>query len=268
MNGLYSFLFSIFVLFLGCTTAYAGAVQEGQTVFLYNGKKVSPICLRKMISFEDEADEVDIGNCENDAEIKSIKILEKNDGTLEAQYKFKKAEFFSPSISYRIIGKNGQGVIAIVFSSGGGSGQLSNVMVLRVVGNKLVKVDEISGGDRCNFGISKAEVVNGEIVVHKSVTEADFVGLIYNKRITQEMLKSLESVPLGCFAEAVYINKKFSGVILDDFHSSKKESPQENLSECLDKIYNEQAKTNTHLDVEEYKNFMDTFLMTCSTNGG
>jgi hypothetical protein len=266
----------ISVLIMGLLVSTSLAAQQivignaAAKEFVYNGKPVHPFC----VGFPQEASSRPgpflLSNCSD------TKVVPKThpDGTLEAEYPHEAGDFFlsfSPFVSYKVLAKKGDRFLIRSDSSGGGSGQFSNLFWVRFTKEEIgVSKDEI-GGDRCIGGLSNYVQEGSRVIGFDVNTPAAEIISLTGVRIDKSITDQLKSGYVDCDGTAHYRydlateKMRLSSVKLKlpDPPEAAARQPQA----CFDRLvrqYNKNKKTV--LNPSKLKKFGRTFTAMCALN--
>lgn len=233
---------------------------------IWDGKDVPPLCFEDLLPIEGSGpDHVAIAGCGAMPKKKDVKTYSK-DGGIETEYRYDGDESRQTSyVAYKVIGEIDKGYVVQTNMSGGGSGVFSNVVVVKVDKDALLKVDEIFGGDRCNGGISSVSVDHGQVIVGRYYTPADFRRIIYKEK-HYLMRGGLESSAASCFAEVfkkgdVITSIKLKAEALN--HADETWVAKYKYQTCFNQVFSRQVQQKTDLSLQEFKEFVDHFYATC-----
>jgi hypothetical protein len=155
-------------------TANAGpwVMQSPEKGFTYRGKPIDPRCVTVMFAMEEGSpNAVDLTSCTKPGHVTrdghSIEIVEPDP----------EAVMSTPFDSYEVLARNGSRFVVSTFSSGGGSGRFSILLLLHRTADKLI-VDKSfpeGSGDRCNGGFAGATVSGNRLQWSVNITPSDMI---------------------------------------------------------------------------------------------
>lgn len=136
------------------------------------------------------------------------------------------------------------------------------------VGDKLILVDMIGGGDRCNSGMSEVFIKDGKLHYGVSITAADFPAFGGDDGHGFEPFGDLESTVDSCFAVAHHIDGEYVQVTLnpDIFAgiNNPAQVPDPRLQGCFNSVFVKYVQDGRkELDRESMAKFMKKFRTAC-----
>src|SRR5262245_20544536 len=145
--------FRSLLILLVLFTATAVHAQSNSKRFVYRGRLLHPFCL----DFTQEGATRRIPH--ELAKCSATPVIPKNQGKgwWTAEYPHEEGEHFvssPPYISYSVLANKGDRFLIASNSSGGGSGQFSNLFWVRLGNEQIAVVKDELGGDRCSGGLS------------------------------------------------------------------------------------------------------------------
>ena len=241
--------------------------NEAIKLFVYAGKPVHPFCLGFPLGGSSRKEPVELAKCTDS------KVVPKSpgEGWLEAEYPRTEGDFFisqPPYVSYGILAKKGDRFLVATDSSGGGSGQFSALLWVRLTDKDISVARDEVGGDRCAGGLS--DYVEGGAAVRFSVstTTAEIVALS-GVNLASTVRDKLRDGYRNCDGTARYsydlVSEKME---LSSLELSVPESTEPATSgdpqSCFDQLARQYDKNNKlRLTPEELKQFGQAFLSTC-----
>jgi hypothetical protein len=162
-----------------------------ESSFTFEGKPIDPRCVANLVEGEG-VKSVNLAACSKEMNGKSKAV--RRGRSLEAE---DTTDGQTESASYEILAQKGARFVVDIEWSGGGSGQFSELGILQV-GNTTLAGERflMNGGDRCNGGLSEANVRNG--IAHWSVNITPY-DLVYLGGVqTLEAYKDLEASASSC----------------------------------------------------------------------
>jgi len=234
--------------------------------FVYNGKPVHPFCL----GFPQEASSRRTPFLLSKCSDTMVVPKSHSDGWLEAEYPHEAGDFFvssPPFVSYKVLAKKGDRFLIGSGSSGGGSGQFSNLLWVRFTKEEIRVSKEEIGGDRCIGGLSNYFAEGRAIGFDVNTPAAEIISLT-GVQIDKSISDQLQSGYVDCDGVAHYRydltteRMRLSSVKLNvpDPPDAAARGPQA----CFDRIVRQYNKNrNTLLDPNELKEFGRTFAAMC-----
>lgn len=169
---------------------------------------------------------------------------------------------------YRVIGKINGSYIIYALNGSGGSGQFSDIYLVKRAGDTLT-IETIAGGDRCNNGINKVKQQGNKFVYNANITSADLLNLAKQKQQSPNAYDELDSCAVCCIGTAnMEVDPVKNTVKLLSVSLAKDKIGQAEHSgskqECLNKLmvdYQKQGK-NT-LSPQALDQLVERFNKTC-----
>jgi len=235
--------------------------------FVYNGKPVHPFCLGFTQEASSRPGPFLLSKCSD------TKVVPKShpDDRLEAEYPREAGDFFvsfPPFVSYKVLAKKGDRFLIASDSSGGGSGQFSNLFWVRLTKEEIgVSKDEI-GGDRCVGGLSNY-VAEGRAIGFNVDTPAAEIISLTGVQIDKSITDQLKAGYADCDGAAHYRydlateKMRLSSVKLNvpDPPGAAARDPQA----CFDRLVRQYDKNKkTVLKPNELKEFGRVFAAMCA----
>ena len=232
------------------------------------GLVISPLCFEQLFGVDGPKGPIDVTTCEKASGYKNIKT-----GTEEGRYR---SIYEFPSepdepaekgfSSYELLGDIPAGTAIQTYNESGGTGRFSSLILVKLTGNTLKLVDQITSGDRCNGGLSEAKVENGKLTYSTNVTPGDFPILAWGNDKGLKAYEALEASAMSCFGTATYTDGKFTGVSLN-VDAAKEENDwdsQYTHQKCFNEKFRAAIKSgHVNMTATELKDFMDNFLNSC-----
>lgn len=149
-------------------------------------------------------------------------------------------------------------------NSGGGSGEFTAIQLVKRITPESLFVKGITGGDRCNGGVTDVSEKSGALTFNVNLTPSDFISL---SKLTINNVKpydDLAACAACCFGKASYtvtpddLNPKFNQFIIEQNIKLEELPQQGKLQACFNKLFVSNNKFNlTEADivklVEQFK---------------
>lgn len=255
-------LFTVSTLFLG------GCLDKGG--FTYSGDPVDPRCFL----YGQESGTVALQACSGDTIRNKDYPVDGaliNDPDRGIGYNFKceaeDGQVCNGGYSfYKVLGQLDNDFYVRIENSGGGTGQFSQVRRVRL-DNGVMRTEEIiAGGDRCNGGISKAEMKGNSISYSQYLTPFDLIQISGgNQEAKFVAYDDIQACAACCVAEANYANGELQSVTL---MQDPAETPKDldNKNQCFFNSYNDSYKQmGVSLDIVKLRDFGSKFSERCSS---
>lgn len=168
---------------------------------------------------------------------------------------------------YSYIGKIGGVDVLSVLSSGGGSGQFTELVGVKHDGHFISWARHYAGGDRCNGGVSGEKVSNGNLTFDQAITPYDLIELAQPKE-KLEAYKDLEASAGSCIGVSHMTDdgKHWAGVSLTqkDWPDQKGWTEEYRYQACFNKLYRETVSSgHGELDGNGVVTFAHAFAKRC-----
>jgi len=178
---------------------------------------------------------------------------------------------------YVVLGRYGDGIVVQYVFNGGGTGNFSGVMILALHGTRLTRLARLegAGGDRCNGGLTRAEVVReGDAVAIEytmNLTPPDVLELsAAGRALGMRAYDDLEASALSCVGTATYRyvdgDATLVGVLLDEAPIVDQEGWTEDYprQSCFNALANERIREGSRqLGPAELEAFAEAFGARC-----
>lgn len=234
---------------------------------LYAGKPIDPLCFNKFPMDSARHDfVVDLKTCATPTEYEKAEGGMQTDPDGGIGYDFVEGMGY---FYYRNLGSlpSGENVI-FTSSSGGGTGQFTQIFTVRLDGAKLVYGRDIAGGDRCNGGLFDAELKDGKVNYTASITAQDFSSIAHQQGVLKaEYDKDLEGCAICCAATAEFMDGDLSAINLDDLEDegsgSQFDHPQGH-QQCFTQFFlGLKAAGTTKIEQARIKPVLADFVKNC-----
>lgn len=232
------------------------------------GLSVSPLCFERFFNVDQPVKSLDITTCESLSGYQNIKTgLE--DGRYQTTYNFP-AEPDMPSetgiSSYEMLGETPEGIAVQTYSETGGTGRFSTILLVQSEGNILTLNRQVTGGDRCNNGITEASVEDSVLTYSVNITPADFPVLAWGQDKGLAAYEDLEASAMSCFATATYKDGALHSIQLDPeaVQNPGDWSDQYTYQKCFNTEFKKAIDAGqAKMTPENFKSFMDSFSSAC-----
>lgn len=261
---------AVFLLtLLAANVAWAQQIVTGNAAarqFLYNGKPIHPLCVDFPQERSSRRGPFPLVKCSD------TKVVPTShpDGWLEAEYPREDGAFFvssAPFISYKILAKKGDRFLIGSESSGGGSGQFSALLWVRLKDKDIgVSKDEV-GGDRCAGRLSNY-VTDGSAIRFDVDTPATQILSLSGVQIDASTTGQLRTGYQDCDGTAQYrydlITEKMELTSVKLNVPDAPEDAARNPQACFDRLVRRYERNRkTTLNPNELKEFGRAFVSTC-----
>ncbi len=246
----------------------------------YQGKTVDPLCLAQIK--QDET--LNLSQCASKVNSK-YKMNEKNTWLSNQGYQGYRyrVDVNDPTAHmegysyYKIIGKQNQSTIVQTLNNMGGTGELSQLLLLSPTpqGLRITVLDD--GGDRCNHGLlnvkTKTQFKQDSILYGKKITTMDFLTLANDNPKQLKPYDDLDDCAICCKAVAVYqqtfhnqtYTKRLTYIDLSAFPQESTSPSSKPYQACFDKLMLEYLqKGQTQLSGSQLSKFMGQFNARCN----
>lgn len=143
---------------------------------------------------------------------------------------------------YHYLGQSRGVDILLLQSSGGGSGQFTELVGVKSGGHFVRWVRDYAGGDRCNGGITNEKVLNGRLRFDQAITPYDLIKLAQAEG-RLEAYKDLEASAASCIGVSHMIDGDvgWTGVTLTekDWRDREGWTERYRYQACFNKLYRE-----------------------------
>ncbi len=174
-----------------------GAAQAGwdahvpQTAFVWHGKPVDPRCTSDIgETHPDDQPLADLAQCTRPGDVKR----EGNGYTVESRDPNGAMEYDT----YEVLARDGMRFVLSLNYGGGGTGRFTGLFIMRLDGDKLVGEKFLSGGDRCNGGLTESSAKGHVVLWSENLTPPDLLAL--GGIAPPEPYAGLEASAMSCVA--------------------------------------------------------------------
>jgi hypothetical protein len=245
------------------------------TDFTFQEKPIDPMCVTKLLAEGGSPGHaVDLLHCsqhpENKIEKVDHKLIKKGYTGFDYTYQVS-PQYVAHGISYyKYLGKFKDQDILYVIESGGGSGFMSSLILVKRDKNKLQLVKVIASGDRCNGGINEnVEYKNEKLTFRVNITAYEMIRL--SKALTEPIkpYDDLADCAACCVGEAIYENDlnqsegpKLISVKIEK--SVDSETEQGKYQSCFNElIHNYRIAEKYNFNPNDLKIFGENFYKKC-----
>jgi hypothetical protein len=255
-------------LCLGCLILASGslAFADGSASKLsHQGHPLHPRCVTDLVAGEGAA-EADLKKCAS----APGKVVVR-DGWLEWDEPRAAGQAGRGELSaYHVLGSMGGDAVVEYRWSGGGTGVFSGLAIVRLSGDKLVRVQSMVGGDRCNGGLVSAKVAGEDLSYSINATPPDVIHATAAGRALQlKDYEDLEASAMSCVAVIEFAYRKTgsepTGVTLGgDLEDRKGWTEKYRLQACYNALQRSYVKDGkVHLDAAALDGFVREFGARC-----
>jgi hypothetical protein len=212
--------------------AQAAPQKVPPSLYRVDGRPVPVSCLEALTAQEDDARKapIDLRHCGDP----TLKPKTQADGTVG--YDEPQGGYFY----YRYVGVSDGVDVLSLQTSGGGSGQFTQLVGVTHDGQLVRWVKDYGGGDRCNGGISDERIANGRLAFDQAITPYDLVALAKPKT-KLEAYKDLDASASSCIGVSHMAgdDKHWTGVSLtDDSPNGEPDwTKRFTYQACFDRLY-------------------------------
>lgn len=183
-------------------------------------------------------------------------------------------------IGYRYLGEvDGHKAVWLVENSGG-SGIFTTLVLLDLIdseeGKLLKPFKGVAFGDRCNGGITDAQVVNGKLVYDRDMTPYDLMSLAGDP--DREILQSAEmgglpACSVCCYGKAHFEGEDFAGVMFDkrlpEGIAAKTYTEGSSVEKCFDdQLVAAMKDGKFYLNADDFAAFVSNVEQSCLKPAG
>lgn len=239
--------------------AQAASPKVSPRLYRVNGRPVPVSCLEALTNPEGDPGKVviDLRNCGDP----KLKPKAQADGWVG--YDNPDGGYFY----YSYVGQSGGIDILSLYSSGGGTGQFTQLVGVKHSGHFIRLARDYAGGDRCNGGVSGAKVSNGKLTFDQAITPYDLINLARPKE-ELEAYKDLEASAASCIG-VIHMtgdDRRWTGVSLTekDWPDQSGWTEDYRYQACFNKLYRETISSgHAELDRIGVVTFAQAFAKRC-----
>lgn len=259
--------------------------QQVNSDLLFNGKPLEAIAIGKIANGDSSRkDPIDLEQYtpKNQKIVIQENLDDLKENKIGYSYQYQDPDLASQGQSYdvyKVIADLGEHqYLVLVESSGGGSGQFTNLFVMKRSGDFIQNMKEIAGGDRANGGIVSADYKDGLVTVVEQATPFLVFSTVLSLTDVNNPLVQLDNPGnlmdcAACDAGEITLTGKIdekltpvSLTLLVDNDNNDNNSKPDTLQGAFDKTVNDyRQKGKTTLNSEEMGTFvkqvLDTFNM-------
>jgi hypothetical protein len=242
----------------------------------YNDAPVDPLCFLQTWNQDADNPVIDLAACDDPA---IVRITDTGLYTPPADFRgaaYRPAEMADDDdtgvafVEYRYLGDVGGDAAVLLRESGGGSGLFTTLYLMHRDGDKLTVVRPVAGGDRCNGGLTAADIVGEELAYDENLTPMALYAL--GGGPDTEASDALPDCASCCYATAHYAGDALDHVQIDDslgniLERMIAETPDGNATAaCFDRVILAHIKTGaTRFSLDELNAFSREVQATCLT---
>lgn len=243
---------------------------------LYEGKPIDPLCFET----SDESNSVaSLKECGIKSS-PSKKITGYNDGLLDKGYigyDYAWTDNDTPDNSarnysyYKWVGETNGSHIVYTLNNTGGSGQFSSIVLVKRNENTL-QIKSLTGGDRCNGGISDVTLKDNLLTYSQNMTPYDFLELSKNNPQQLKAYNDLDACAACCAGSLIIERDLLKSIdkenpiavdLSDDYQPASENDKKYQV--CFDKLYTNYIKNGKkQLSFKELQEFIATFNKECT----
>lgn len=232
------------------------------------GLEVSPLCFERFFNTDQPVTDIDITTCNSLSGYQNI-VTGIENGRYQTSYSFPSDPDMPAETgiaSYEMVGTTPEGVAIQTYSETGGTGRFSSILLVGLKGNILTLNRQITGGDRCNNGITEASVKDGVLIYSVSITPGDFPSLAWGQDNGLTAYEDLEASAMSCFGTATYQDGRLASIQLnpDAIRNPGEWSDQYTYQKCFNAEFKKAIDAGHEtMSPENFKSFMDSFSSAC-----
>ncbi len=186
---------------------------------MYQGQPIDPMCFQLPME-QAAAVDMNLADCRGDDMIVAPDATLQPDAEGAVGYQFGYDDgsadpVMAGVVKYYYLGLiEGNPAVLTVFN-GGGSGTFTNLATFARSGDSVRLMKNYAGGDRCNGGVTGAEVKDGVLSYRLNATPYDLIALGSEGEAPVAAYEDLEASASSCFATVLYQDQKPMSVALD-----------------------------------------------------
>jgi hypothetical protein len=255
----------ILAMGLSFLIACANTRPKAENAFSYRGKPIHPDCVSQLLLTESRRLSLKEFHPSS-----GFEEWEDRPGFLIAEYPEQEFEGRRPYFAYMLIGQSGGTFIIWTEEWGGGSGRFSNILFVDKSPDELRLVEALGAGDRCNGGITGAQLEGSDLYYFRDTTPIGIIGEA-DEKLDLVAYEDLENSAASCVAQVKY---RYS--LVDRSHElisvtlAGKLSDQEDWTDrytyqsCFNKVFNTYVDAGkTELSRVELNEFIREFKKEC-----
>jgi hypothetical protein len=255
-------LHTVFASALLVSVGQAAPPKVAPRLYRVNGRPVPVSCLEVLTQEGDSRKSpIDLRDC-GDPKLKPTAQADGSVGYDEPKLGWQGGYFY-----YRYVGQSRGIDILALESSGGGSGQFTQLTGVKHDGHFIRWVRDYAGGDRCNGGVTNEKILNGKLTFDQAITPYDLVALARPKA-KLEAYKDLEASAASCIGVSHLTgdDSDWTGVSLTekDWTDRPGWTDQYRYQACFNKLYRDTISAgHIELDRSGVARFAQTFVERC-----
>lgn len=178
-------------------------------------KTFDPLCILSAL-FDNESSVIPMENCSGEF-IKDEDFQNEN-GSVGVRFHTQDPSRSQPYITYLPVGKLGDDLVISANWNTGGTGHNSTLMRLSETDHTIEMAQHYTYGDRCNGGLTSAEVKDGQVYYSVHVTRYGLLNIVRTDTNMDWPFGIVDGSAIGCVANVEYKDGALQGVRLpDDF---------------------------------------------------
>lgn len=261
-------------LFIGLVFLSSAASATKQFVpadLQYQGKPVDSLCFGNLA---DSGNQIDLKSCGATHE----KYIVKGTQGLLGQKGYLGYDWQDPSVPsggaqgfsyYQFFEAGNHQYWIYAINNGGGSGNFTDIFLVKRMDANTLQVKSVAGGDRCNGGVQDVTLKNGKLNFNVNLTAYDLIAMAEKKIPNVNAYDDLAACAICCAATANYAvdtqgKLQLHQVELDKNIKEEEMSEQGKFQACFNKLYVSYVKKNeTNLDQAKVNAFAAAFKAEC-----
>lgn len=170
---------------------------------------------------------------------------------------------------YKILDAGDHRYWVYTINNSGGSGDFTNLYLVKRIDPTTLNMTVIAGGDRCNGGIQDVAMKNKNVVFIVNLTAYDLLDLANNKIKNLKAYDDLAACATCCTAKAFYsidntLKAKLNYAELENFKDKSELPFQGKLQACFNNLFVGYINKNDMiLNQEKLNEFAKQFVRTC-----
>lgn len=235
--------------------------------FVFQGKPVHPLCIDFPLERSSRSEPIELSKC-TDARVTPNATPA---GWLSAEYPKDPNDFFvsfAPYASYRVLARKADRFLIATEKSGGGSGQFTELLWVRLGTDRIAVVKDETGGDRCLGGLGNYQVSGTSVSFSQSQSAQD---LLASSGVTvpAALKDALRGGYQACDGSAVYrydLNAERMRVVEWELNSPEPPDPADKSPQaCFDRLAIKYAtNARPRISLEQMKRFGQEFVTSCA----